>query len=232
MVRAARRIQYDALKRMAAGVRRVRVINRTVFKVLACTCVLAGRAIASDNCEIPGVKLRPGLPMARVLLDTELGEIAIAVDLKNAPLTACNFLKNVAAQAYTRGYFGRSVRPDNQASAAVPIAVIQAYPHKDFVAFAPVKLERTRDSGLHHLDGTVSMARMNPDDATDNFFICIGAQPQLDFGGRRNPDGQGFAAFGKVVHGMPLVMRIQSGPAEGEKLTPPVSIRAARIVTP
>ena len=76
------------------------------------------------------------------------------------------------------------------------------------------------------------MARMNPDDATDNFFICIGAQPQLDFGGRRNPDGQGFAAFGKVVHGMPLVMRIQSGPAEGEKLTPPVSLRAARIVTP
>ena len=34
------------------------------------------------------------------------------------------------------------------------------------------------------------------------FFICIGDQPSLDFGGMRNPDGQGFAAFGRVVEGM------------------------------
>jgi peptidyl-prolyl cis-trans isomerase A (cyclophilin A) len=204
-------------------------------RAFAWACVLigaAGVASQANGCEIPGVRLPAGLPVARVVLDTELGEIAIAVDLKHAPLTACNFLNYVAANAYTGGYFGRTVRSDNQGAAAVPIAVIQAYPHEDFVSSAPIALERTKDTGLHHLDGTVSMARKSPDDATDNFFVCIGAQPELDFGGRRNPDGQGFAAFGKIVRGMPLVLRIQNGAADGEKLTPPITIRAARIVVP
>jgi peptidyl-prolyl cis-trans isomerase A (cyclophilin A) len=204
-------------------------------KAFAWACVFAGTAGsvgAANGCEVPGVRLPAGLPIARVVLDTELGEIAIAVDLKHAPLTGCNFLNYVAANAYSGGYFGRTVRPDNQSAAPVPIAVVQAYPHKDFVSSAPIALERTKDTSLRHLDGTVSMARKNPDDATDNFFVCIGAQPELDFGGRRNPDGQGFAAFGKIVRGMPLVLRIQNGAADGEKLTPPITIRAAHIVVP
>lgn len=186
----------------------------------------------AHGCEVPGVRLTAALPIARVTLDTEAGEIVIAVDLKHAPLTACNFLKYVAAGAYGGGYFGRTVRPDNQATAAVPIAVIQAYPNKDFVIFAPIALERTKDTNLRHLDGTVSMARKIPDDATAKFFICVGDQPELDFGGRRNPDGQGFAAFGKIVRGMPIVQRIQAGAAEGEQLTPPVMIRSAHIAIP
>jgi peptidyl-prolyl cis-trans isomerase A (cyclophilin A) len=186
----------------------------------------------AHSCEVPGLRLPPGLPIARVNLDTEAGEIVMTIDLKHAPLTACNFLKYVAAGAYSGGYFGRTVRPDNQTTAAVPIAVIQAYPNKDFVVFAPIALERTQDTGLRHLDATVSMARKTPDDATAKFFICIGDQPELDFGGHRNPDGQGFAAFGKIVRGMPIVQRIQRGPAEGEQLTPPVAIRGARIVIP
>jgi peptidyl-prolyl cis-trans isomerase A (cyclophilin A) len=186
----------------------------------------------AHSCEVPGVHLPAGLPIARVTLDTEAGEIAIAVDLKHAPLTACNFLKYVAAGAYSAGYFGRTVRPDNQSTAAVAIAVIQAYANKDFVVFAPIALERTNNTSLHHLDGTVSMARKTPDDATAQFFICIGDQPELDFDGHRNPDGQGFAAFGKIVRGMPIVQRIQMGPAEGEQLTPPVVIRGARIIVP
>jgi peptidyl-prolyl cis-trans isomerase A (cyclophilin A) len=91
-------------------------------------------------------------------------------------------------------------------------------------------LERTRDTGLSHKDGTVSMARAGPDTATSDFFICIGDQPPLDFGGKRNPDGQGFAAFGRVVAGMDVVRRIQAAPAEGQSLKPPVRIlRAKRL---
>ena len=63
----------------------------------------------------------------------------------------------------------------------------------------------TRDTGLRHLDGTISMARDTSDTATSDFFICIGDQPDLDFGGKRNPDGQGFAAFGRVAKGMEVV---------------------------
>ena len=67
------------------------------------------------------------------------------------------------------------------------------------------------------------MARSGPDTAQDEFFICIGPQPELDYGGQRNPDGQGFAAFGRVIKGMDSVRKIQTSPAAGQQLTPPVA---------
>src|SRR5207302_2793853 len=87
-----------------------------------------------------------------------------------------------------------------------------------------IKLERTRDTGLKHQNGTLSMARDGPDTATGDFFVCIGVQPELDFGGKRNPDGQGFAAFGQVVKGMDVVKKIQAVPAKDQTLTPPIKI--------
>jgi peptidyl-prolyl cis-trans isomerase A (cyclophilin A) len=75
------------------------------------------------------------------------------------------------------------------------------------------------------------MARDGPDSATSDFFICVSAQPSLDFGGRRNPDGQGFAAFGRVVQGMQIVRRIQRSKADGQTLTPPVKILSIRRVS-
>jgi peptidyl-prolyl cis-trans isomerase A (cyclophilin A) len=111
----------------------------------------------------------------------------------------------------------------------VKIEVIQAQANQgrtnEFPA--PIPLERTRDTGLRHLDGTLSMARDGPDSAQDHFFICVGDQPELDFGGRRNPDGQGFAAFGKVTRGMDVLRRIQGAPADGQLLKSPVRIQRA-----
>ena len=114
----------------------------------------------------------------------------------------------------------------------IKIEVIQARsdPAKADRLQAPIPLERTRDTGLQHEDGTVSMARDAPDTAQDQFFICIGPQPELDFGGQRNPDGQGFAAFGHVTKGMDVVRKIQASPSAGQQITPPVRIqRAVRL---
>ena len=114
----------------------------------------------------------------------------------------------------------------------VRIAVIQAKadPAKEDEEYPPIPLERTRDTGLRHLDGTISMARLGPDTATQSFFNCVGDQPELDFGGRRNPDGQGFAAFGQVVEGMEVVRAIHALPTEGQRLNPSVPIqRAVRV---
>lgn len=97
--------------------------------------------------------------------------------------------------------------------------------------FAPIVIERTDVTGLHHGDGTLSMARGGPNTATSSFFITIGDQPELDAGGKRNADGQGFAAFGRVTAGMEVVRAIQRAPAVGQVLTPPVRIvNIARIV--
>ncbi len=147
-----------------------------------------------------------------------------------APATVANFLRYVDGKFYDGGRFHRTVKPDNQPDSKVKIEVIQAgiNPAKAKEEFAPIKLERTRDTKLKHLDGTISMARDGPDTATSDFFICIGAQPELDCGGKRNPDGQGFAAFGKVVKGMDVVKKIQAAPADGQNLTPAIKILKMR----
>jgi cyclophilin family peptidyl-prolyl cis-trans isomerase len=161
-----------------------------------------------------------------IFIHTEKGGIDVQLDAEQAPGTVANFLRNVDAGLYDGGQFHRTVKPDNQPDNKVKIEVIQAGVRPDKVKseFPPIKLERTRDTRLRHKDGTISMARDGPDTATADFFICIGAQPELDFGGKRNPDGQGFAAFGRVVKGMDVVKTIQAAPADGQSLKPPVKI--------
>jgi peptidyl-prolyl cis-trans isomerase A (cyclophilin A) len=167
----------------------------------------------------------------RVVVQTELGNIEIEIFAAQAPITAANFLKYVDAGRYAGGMFHRTVRPDNQGDNQVKIEMIQAgvNPEKAKEDFPPIPLERTSKTGLLHKNGTVSMARGAPDTATSGFFICINDQPALDFGGKRNPDGQGYAAFGQVVLGMDAVLRIQMAPNDGgQSLTPPVKIIAIK----
>lgn len=163
----------------------------------------------------------------RVQLQTEAGVIVIELDAQHAPESTANFLRYVEAGLYNGGVFHRAVTMANQPANKVKIEVIQGGPRPDVKPFAAIPLERTSKTGLKHLDGTVSMARSEPDSATGDFFICIGPQPSLDFGGARNPDGQGFAAFGRVVQGMEVVRKIQKSPVDAQKLTPPVRISQA-----
>ena len=162
----------------------------------------------------------------RVVIQTEKGDIEVELDQAKAPVTTADFLKYVDAKVYDGGRFHRTVKPDNQPDNKVKIEVIQAgiNPEKAMEEFAPIKLERTKQTGIKHVDGTIAMARDGPDSATGDFFICVGEQPELDFGGKRNPDGQGFAAFGRVVKGMEVVKKMQASEAEGQNLKPAVKI--------
>ena len=146
----------------------------------------------------------------RVLVQTELGDIVIEVDATKALGTTANFLKDVDAGHYNGGTFHRTVKMDNQPQSDVKIEVIQAEvnPEVAKTGFPPIPLERTSVTGILHKDAIVSMARGEPDSATSGWFICINDQPSLDFGGKRNPDGQGFGAFGRVVSGMDVVRKI------------------------
>ena len=162
-----------------------------------------------------------------VYIRTGLGVIVVEVAQDKAPVTAANFLKYVDAKFYDGAVFYRTVTMANQPTDKVKIEVIQGGELPDVICYPPIRLERTSVTGLKHLDGTISIARNGPDTATASFFICIGDQPELDFGGKRNPDGQGFAAFGRVVYGMETVKKIQRSPADGQALKPPVGIIAA-----
>ncbi|NJN28443.1 MAG: peptidylprolyl isomerase [Cyclobacteriaceae bacterium] len=162
----------------------------------------------------------------RVKISTSLGEIVVQLEPEKAPLTTANFLKYVEEDFYKGGSFFRTVRHDNQPDNPVKIAVIQAgaHPWKQNFLYQAITLERTSQTGLKHKDGTIAMARGEPDSAQESFFICIGDQPELDFEGMRNPDGQGFAAFGHVVAGMETVHSIHQARAEGQALMLPIMI--------
>lgn len=179
--------------------------------------LLAAAATADDP------KAKP----VRVLIETDKGDIELELNPAAAPNTVANFLKYVDGKFYDGGRFHRTVTPDNQPDNKVKIEVIQGGPNPERAKkeFPAIKLERTKDTGLKHVDGAISMARDGPDSATSDFFVCIAAQPELDFEGKRNPDGQGFAAFGRVTKGMDVVKKIQAAPAKGQALDPAVTIK-------
>src|SRR6478736_10223664 len=149
-----------------------------------------------------------------VVFETEKGAIAIEVDARHAPLSAANFLKYVDGRFYDGGSVNRAVRPDNTIRHDVEIQVIQFQidPSRRRDQFPPIPMEPTSVTGLKNTDGALSMARNGPDTATASFSIAIGDQPEMNFGGRRNADGQGFAVFGRVTRGMDVVKAIQASP--------------------
>ena len=186
----------------------------------------AGLAVAALPIMGHAQSAAPTPGTVAVRIETSLGTILAEIDSLHAPVSARNFLRYVDSSAYVDGRFHRTVTMDNQPRDTVRIEVIQggANPARTGARFPAVPLERTTVTGLRHRDGTLSMARGGPDSATSDFFICIGDQPSLDFGGHRNLDGQGFAAFGQVTQGMDIVRAIQKQPANGQTLEPPIRI--------
>jgi len=176
----------------------------------------------------------PAAPEIRVRIDTDHGAIVLALDPAHAPKTVANFLKYVDGGYYTGGRFHRATRPDNYKPAPPdrpPMQIIQGGINPDRAgeakaAIPPVPLERTTVTGLKHVAGVVSMARgAEADSGTSDFFILLDDQPSMDVGGKRYPDGQGFAAFGRVVEGLDVVRKINAQPVKEQSLDPPVPIR-------
>ena len=174
---------------------------------------------------VSGLNAQPGGRKEKIILRTEPGDIHVTIDLKRAPVTASNFLRYIDAGLFDSTCFYRVVRTDNQPDNKIVIEVIQGGRYEDEEGgFPPIVHESTVMTGIRHRNGTISMARAEPGSATSEFFICVGDQPELDYGGRRNPDLQGFAAFGRVTKGMDVVKMIHSMRAPGQYLDRPVII--------
>lgn len=172
-----------------------------------------------------------------LIMSTDAGDIEIEMAVMEAPLTASNFIRLAEGGHLDGAGFYRVVRPDNDNGEPV-ISVIQGGVQDGPQPFPPIPHESTEDTGLAHVDGAISMARMGPGTATTEFFISIGDQPALDFGNYRNPDGLGFAVFGRVVKGMDVVRAIHATPDEqlsgndyvaGQILAEPVKINSVRL---
>ena len=164
-----------------------------------------------------------------VIIQTQAGDIELELYPLQAPRTVAAFLSYVDSGLYKKSNFYRILNEENQPTGTDFSELIQGgiwkTNHAKAVALPGVPHETTRQTHILHKDGVVSLARMEPGTGTTEFFICIGDQPGFDFGGINNPDGQGYAAFGKVVKGMDVVQTIYKFPEENQSFTPPVTIR-------
>ena len=163
-----------------------------------------------------------------ISMETELGSIQMVLYPDRAPITVSNFLRYVDENRYKDFHFYRVVHMENQPDNDVKIEVIQGGLgfDKHPMELPTIVHETTDKTGIRHLNGTLSMARMEPGTASSEIFICINDQPELDYSGKRNPDGQGFAAFGKVISGMDVIRKIQLLPETKQMLDKVVKVNS------
>ncbi|MET0520255.1 MAG: peptidylprolyl isomerase [Burkholderiaceae bacterium] len=183
---------------------------------------------------LPSARADAGSLVVRTRVATALGDFVVEVDPRVAPLTVANYLRHVDGHHLDGGAVYRLVSLANQGpQTRYKIEVVQwgmNLPDDKPGPFPPIAHESTRLTGLRHRDGTISMARNAPGSASAEFFVCIGEQPELDFGGHRNPDGQGFAAFGQVVEGMDVVRALHARSQAEQWLAEPIAVRTVRRV--
>jgi peptidyl-prolyl cis-trans isomerase A (cyclophilin A) len=176
---------------------------------------------------------------ARVRLETDAGNIVLQLDGRHAPITTANFLAYVDQHKFDGITFYRASRTPHRTGQGFIQGGIR---RNAMLALPPIEHEPTSRTGLRHVDGTISMARLEPGSAMGDFFIVSGPMPSMDAGHRRpssgNGDDQGYAAFGRVTEGMDVVRRILAAPTianagagamRGQMLERPVTIvRAVR----
>ena len=163
-----------------------------------------------------------------VLIRSSAGDIELELYPDKAPKTVAAFLSYVDSGFYQPASFYRVLNDENQPSNAPKSSLIQGgiwrTNYKKAAAVSGVRHETTQQSGILHKNGTISLARTDTGTAKTEFFICLGDQPGLDFGGENNPDKQGYAAFGRVVKGMNVVNTIYKRPEDDQYFHPPVAI--------
>jgi peptidyl-prolyl cis-trans isomerase A (cyclophilin A) len=180
----------------------------------------------------PAPAATPKPATVRVTLQTSEGPIVLELEKERAPVTTANFLKYVDLKRYDGIGFYRSMKIDGG------YGLIQAGIRNDIKKWLPpIKHESTTQTGLSHLDGTISMAREAPGTAVSDFFIVLGDLVTLDANPSAPGDNQGFAAFGRVVEGMDIVRRIANAPIsptlgqgvmKGQMIAAPIKIISAR----
>ena len=162
----------------------------------------------------------------RIEIQTSIGDIEVELFPAQAPKSVASFLSYVDSGFYKHTSFYRVLNDENQPSDAFKSEIIQGglWGLGRNKKLPGIPHEPTNQTHIQHKDGTISLARLEPGTATTEFFICVGDQPGYDYGGENNPDGQGYAAFGRVIKGMDVVKKIYNQPEDDQYFTPRVPI--------
>lgn len=171
---------------------------------------------------------QPEYKNPHVIIETVYGDIQVELYADKAPKSVNALLSYVDSGFYKNSSFYRVLKEENQPSAAFKSQLIQGgiwqTNYKKGLSLKGIYHETTKQTGILHKNGTVSLARTTPGTASSEFFICIGDQPAYDYGGMANTDGQGFAAFGRVFKGMDIVKKIHQQPDNEESFDTPIKI--------
>jgi peptidyl-prolyl cis-trans isomerase A (cyclophilin A) len=196
----------------------------------------AGANLARTSQSATAEPAAPKADIVRVRLDTEAGAIILALDSRHAPITTANFLRYVDEKRLDGTYFYRAAPTPG----AHGRGLIQGGVHRIYTRMLPgIEHEPTSRTGLRHVDGSVSMARLAPGTATGDFFITVGAMPSMDAPAGGKGDDVGYAAFGHVAGGMDVVRHILAAPRfpnagrgamRGQMIANPVKIVSANRV--
>lgn len=189
-------------------------MRRTMYVWLIITCLFSCKTSRTGNPHIE--------------IQTQYGDIEIELYPQQAPKTVAAFLSYVDSGFYENSSFYRVLNDENQPSNAPKTELIQGgiwrTNNKKAASVKGIPHETTQQTGIQHLDGTISLARLAPGTAGTEFFICVDKQPGLDYGGENIADRQGYAAFGRVVKGMDVVRKIYRQNDEDQYFSPPVMI--------
>jgi peptidyl-prolyl cis-trans isomerase A (cyclophilin A) len=162
-----------------------------------------------------------------IIIKTNLGNVEAELYPDKAPKTVAAFLSYIDSGFYKNSSFYRVLFIEAMASdynTGIIQGGIWQSNNKKAIALPGIDHEPPKQTGLSHTTGTLSLARSTPGTANSEFFICVGDQTGYDSSKNYNPDGLGFAAFGRVISGMDIVRQIHKQPANGQSFTRPVTI--------
>ena len=167
------------------------------------------------------------MDMPYVELETTMGNIVIELNQEKAPNTVANFLEYVKSGHYDGTIFHRVIDGFMIQGGGMDANMTEKSTN------APIQNEA--DNGLKNEVGTIAMARTSdPHSATAQFFINVKDNSFLNFSGK-NPQGWGYAVFGKVTEGMDIVNKIKGAPTgkygfHADVPTTPVVITHAKVI--
>jgi peptidyl-prolyl cis-trans isomerase A (cyclophilin A) len=186
--------------------------------------------------QTPPAAPTPSAPV-RVAIVTSEGRFVIELETARAPGTARNFLRYVDQRKLDGMKFYRVVKVQDQfgfiqfGADGVRTRILPPIPH-----------EPNSKTGVLHKDGTISLARLAPGSGGSEFTIMVGDQPSFDADPAKPGDNLGYAAFGRVVEGREVILKIFDAPVsptassrgsfKGEIPLKPVTIISARRVVP
>lgn len=191
--------------------------SKMIYRFVIVLFIVIFASCSSNKKKNPHIEIR-----------TRIGNIEVVLYPDKAPQTVRAILSYIDSGFYKDASFYRVLNMNNQPSDAPKAELIQGGlwnkrgARRDHILGIPH--ESTRETGIRHTDGVVSLARQEPGTANTEFFICVGDQPGFDYGGENNPDGQGYAAFGKVLRGLDIVRRIYDMPEEEQYFDPAIPI--------